>query len=69
MKNQFRVIMLKKKNTKNKIDGENRKASEVSKPTIERKIKDLTDEIQQTKIDLIGNKIQTSYHRENTSDA
>jgi hypothetical protein len=49
---------------KEKIDGEKRKASEVSKPAIEKKIKEINDEIQQTKIDLVENKIQTGYQPE-----
>jgi hypothetical protein len=47
-----------------KIAGEKRTAVEVNKPAIEKKIKDLNDEIQQTKIDLAENKVVTGYQAE-----
>lgn len=56
--------IVSKQEEKEKIDGEKRKANEVSKPAIEKKIKEINDEIQQTKIDLVENKIQTGYQPE-----
>lgn len=47
-----------------KVDGEKRNAVEVHKPSIEKRIKDLIEEIQQTKIDLAENKVQTGYQPE-----
>lgn len=47
-----------------KIEGDKRRACEVSKPTILGKIKELTDEIQQTKIDLAEDKVATGYQSE-----
>lgn len=64
LKNQLENKIVAKEEDKNAIDGEKRAASEVAKPAIEKKIKELTDEIQQTKIDLLNNKIQTGYHPE-----
>lgn len=56
--------IISKQEEKEKIDGEKRKAIEISKPEIEKKIKEVNDEIQQTKIDLEENKIQTGYQPE-----
>lgn len=46
---------------KEKIEGDKKTASEVSKPALEHKIKDLNDEIQQTRIDLADKTLQTGY--------
>lgn len=64
LKKQLEIKIVAKEEDKNKIIGEKRTALEVEIPTFEKKIKDLTDEIQQTKIDLLDNKIQTGYHPE-----
>jgi hypothetical protein len=57
LKQQVRNKIVSKEHEKEKIEGEKRIAVEVSKPSIEKKIKELTDEVQQTKIDLENNKI------------
>lgn len=64
LKQQVKSKITAKDEEKEKIDGEKRTAVEVSKPSIEKKIKDLNDEIQQTKLDLEDNKIVTGYHPE-----
>lgn len=64
LKQQVKSKIIAKDEEKEKIDGEKRTAVEVSKPSIEKKIKDLNDEIQQTKIDLAENKVETGYHSE-----
>jgi hypothetical protein len=64
LKQQVKNKIIVKDEEKEKIDGEKRTAVEVSKPSIEKKIKDLNDEIQQTKIDLAENKVETGYHPE-----
>ena len=46
---------------KEKIEGDKKTASEVSKPALEHKIKDLNDEVQQTRIDLADKTLQTGY--------
>lgn len=64
LKQQVQNKIIAKDGEKEKVDGEKRTAIEVSKPSIEKKIKDLNDEIQQTKIDLADNKVETGYHPE-----
>jgi len=64
LKQQVRNKIVSKEHEKEKIEGEKRIAVEVSKPSIEKKIKELTDEVQQTKIDLENNKIQSGYQIE-----
>jgi hypothetical protein len=64
LKQQVQNKIIAKDEEKEKIDGEKRTAVEVSKPSIEKKIKDLNDEIQQTKIDLADNKVVTGYQPE-----
>jgi hypothetical protein len=49
---------------KEKLEGEKRTAVEVSRPSVEKKIKELNDEIQQTRIDLAENYVQTRYQPE-----
>lgn len=61
LRQQAENKILAKDEEKVKIEGEKRTASEVVKPSLENKIKDLNDEIQQTRIDLAENKIQTGY--------
>lgn len=51
-------------NDKFKVEGEKRTATEVVKPSIERKIKELNEDIQQTKMDLLENKVATGYQPE-----
>lgn len=64
LKQQVKNKLQTKEEEKEKIEGEKRNATEVTKPTIENKIKELQDEIQQTKIDLAENTIQTGYQLE-----
>ena len=64
LKLQAENKIILKEAEKEKIDGEKRTALEVGKPSLERKIKDLNDEIQQTKIDLAENNVQTGYQPE-----
>jgi hypothetical protein len=64
LKQQVKNKIITKDEEKEKVDGEKRTAVEVSKPAIEKKIKELNDEIQQTKIDLAENKVETGYHLE-----
>jgi hypothetical protein len=64
LKEQVRSKMLTKDDEKEKIEGQKRTAVEVSKPSIETRIKELNDEIQQTKIDLAENNVQTGYQVE-----
>lgn len=64
LKQQAQIKIIDKENEREKVDGDKRTAVEVSKPFIEKKIKELNDEIQQTKIDLIDNKVQTGYQSE-----
>lgn len=64
LKQQVQNKIVAKDEEKEKIDGEKRTAVEVSKPSLEKKIKDLNDEIQQTKIDLADNKVVTGYQPE-----
>ena len=55
---------MNKDDEKEKIEGEKRTAVEVAKPSIEKRIKELNDEIQQTKIDLAENNVQTGFQFE-----
>jgi hypothetical protein len=64
LKQQVKNKITVKEEEKEKVDGEKRTAIDVSKPALEKKIKDLNDEIQQTKIDLAENKVETGYHSE-----
>lgn len=64
LKQQVKNKIIAKDEEKEKVDGEKRTSIEVSKPAIEKKIKDLNDEIQQTKLDLEDNKIETGYQPE-----
>jgi hypothetical protein len=64
LKQQVKNKILTKDDEKKKIEGEKRTAIEVAKPGVEKKIKDLNDEIQQTKIDLAENNVQTGYQPE-----
>ena len=64
LKQQVKNKIIAKDEEKEKVDGEKRTSIEVSKPSIEKKIKDLNDEIQQTKLDLEDNKIETGYQPE-----
>jgi hypothetical protein len=64
LKQQVKNKIIGKDEEKEKVDGEKRTSIEVSKPSIEKKIKDLNDEIQQTKLDLEDNKIETGYQPE-----
>ena len=61
LKQQLQNKISIKEVEKEKVDGEKRTAVEIAKPSIELKIKDLKDEIQQTNIDLIDKKIKTGY--------
>lgn len=64
LKQQVKNKIIGKDEEKEKVDGEKKTSIEVSKPSIEKKIKDLNDEIQQTKLDLEDNKIETGYQPE-----
>lgn len=64
LKQQVENKISNKEAEKEKLEGEKRMAVEVTKPTIEKKVKELTDEIQQTKLDLNENNIQTGYQVE-----
>ncbi|WP_418264180.1 coiled-coil domain-containing protein [Flavobacterium faecale] len=64
LKQQVQNKIIAKDEEKEKMEGDKRTAIEVSKPSIEKKIKDLNDEIQQTKIDLAENKVETGYQPE-----
>lgn len=64
LKQQVKNKIIAKDEEKEKVDGEKRTSIEVTKPAIEKKIKDLNDEIQQTKLDLEDNKIETGYQPE-----
>ncbi len=46
---------------KNKNEGDKKAAIEINKPSIERKIKDLNDEIQQTNIALLEKTLQLGF--------
>ena len=61
LRQQAEKKILSKGEEKEKIEGDKKTAVEVNKPSIERKIKDLNDEIQQTKIDLADKTLQTGY--------
>ena len=61
LKQQVKNKIVAKDEEKEKVDGEKRTAVEVSKPSIEKKIKELNEEIQQTRLDLEDNKIATGY--------
>lgn len=61
LKLQAENKILSKEEEKEKILGDKKTATEIDKPFIERKIKDLNDEIQQTKIDLADKTLQTGY--------
>lgn len=61
LRQQVENKILSKDEEKEKIEGDKKTATEVNKPSIERKIKDLNDEIQQTKIDLADKTLQTGY--------
>lgn len=64
LKQQVKNKIIVKDDEKEKTEGEKRTALEVSKPSLEKKIKELNDEIQQTKIDLAENKVETGYQPE-----
>ncbi|RAR71487.1 coiled-coil domain-containing protein [Flavobacterium aciduliphilum] len=61
LRQQAENKILSKDEEKEKIEGDKKTAIEVLKPSIERKIKDLNDEIQQTRIDLADKTLQTGY--------
>ena len=61
LRQQAEMKILSKDAEKEKVEGDKKTAIEVVKPSIERKIKDLNDEIQQTKIDLADKTLQTGY--------
>ncbi|SNB23886.1 conserved membrane hypothetical protein [Flavobacterium psychrophilum] len=61
LKQQVENKIATKEEEKEKITCDKKTNQEVSKPTIERKIKELNEEIQQTKIDLTENAILTGY--------
>jgi hypothetical protein len=64
LKEQVKNNIVSKEENRVQVDGEKRTAVEVSKPSIEKKIKDLNDEIQQTRIDLAENRVETGYQAE-----
>ena len=57
LKQEFKNEILYKEDEKEKLDRDKRAVLEVNKTIIEKKIKELNDEIQQTKIDLAENKV------------
>ena len=61
LRQQAEMKILAKDEEKVKVEGDRKNAIEVNKPSIELKIKDLKDEIQQTKIDIADKTIQTGY--------
>ena len=61
LRQQAEKKILSKVEEKEKIEGDKKNATEVNKPSIERKIKDLNDEIQQNRIDLADKTLQTGY--------
>ena len=61
MKQLVQNQILTKDDEKEKIEREKRTAVEVAKPSIEKRLKELNDKIQQTKIDLVENNVQTRY--------
>jgi hypothetical protein len=61
LRQQVENKILSKDEEKEKIEGDKKTAVEVNKPSIVRKIKDLNDEIQQTRIDLADKTLQTGY--------
>jgi hypothetical protein len=61
LRQQAENKILAKDEEKVKIEGDKKTAIEVNKPSIERKIKELNEEIQQTKIDLADKTLQTGY--------
>jgi hypothetical protein len=61
LRQQAENKILAKDEEKEKIEGEKRTAIEVTKPSVENKIRELNDEIQQTQIDLADKTIQTGY--------
>ena len=56
---------MNKDDEKEKMEGEKRTAVEVAKPSIEKRVKELNDKIQQTKIDLVENKFKLDIKSEN----
>jgi len=64
LKQQVKNKIVEKEEEKEKIVGEKKTAIEVSIPAIDKKIKELNDEIQQTRIDLAENNVQTGYQAE-----
>ena len=64
LKQQVKNKIVTKDDEKEKMEGEKRTAIEVAKPSVEKRIKELNDEIQQTKIDLAENNVQTGYQVE-----
>lgn len=61
LRRQAEIKILAKDEEKEKIEGDKKTAIEVNKPSIELKIKELKEEIQQTKIDLADKTLQTGY--------
>jgi hypothetical protein len=61
LRQQTEDKILSKVEEKEKLEGDKKTAIEVNKPSIERKIKDLNDEIQQTRIELADKTLQTGY--------
>ena len=61
LRQQAENKILAKDEEKEKIEGDKKTAIEVNKPSIERKIKDLNDEIQKTTIELKDKTLQTGY--------
>ena len=61
LRQQAENKILAKDEEKEKIEGDKKTATEVNKPSIERKIKDLNDEIQQTRIELADKSLHTGY--------
>ncbi len=64
LKQQIQNKITTKEAEKEQLTGEKRTAVEITKPSIELKIKDLNDEILQTIIDLADSKVQTGYQPE-----
>ena len=64
LKQQVKNKITAKEDEKEKLVGQKRTTVEVTKPSVEKKIKELNDEIQQTRIDLADNKVQTGYQAE-----
>jgi hypothetical protein len=61
LKQQVENKIVSKEDEKSQLEGNKKTAVEVNKPSLERKIKELNDEIQQTKLNLVDKTLQTGF--------